>query len=69
MAEKGKTKGGKTRISGRCYVGEFAVPAVRWVEDATCPICGGDQLMDAHGMALCVPCNKFVRPKRRRING
>jgi len=64
MTEKSDKR--KARISGRCYVEEFASPRVRWVEGAKCPICGGDQLMDAYGMALCVPCNKFIKPKRKR---
>jgi len=62
----GKKKDSKVKITRRCFVGEHAVPQVRWVEDATCPVCGGDQLMDANGMALCVQCNKFVKPKKAR---
>lgn len=58
-------KSDKVKIGNRCYVIEHAVPQVRWVEDAICPVCGSDQLMDAHGIALCVSCNKFVRPKKR----
>jgi hypothetical protein len=64
--EVDKGESAKVRIGRRCFVGEHASPQVLWVEDAVCPICGGDQLMDAHGMALCVPCNKFVKPKKTR---
>jgi len=59
-----KRESAKVRIGKRCFVGEHAAPQVLWVEDAVCPICGCNQLMDAHGMALCVSCNKFVKPKR-----
>jgi hypothetical protein len=56
----------KPRRAGRFRIGEFARPEVRWIEDAKCPICGSEELMDALGMALCVPCNKFVKPKKNR---
>lgn len=59
-------KGRKVRIAEGCYIGEYAVPQVKWVEDADCPLCGGDELMEAKGMALCVSCNEFVKPKKRR---
>jgi len=66
MTAKTGKQGSRVRKTGRFHVGEYACPAVRWVEDAKCPICGSDQLMDALGMALCVPCNKFVKPKKNR---
>jgi hypothetical protein len=66
MTVKTGKRGIKARKGGCFYVGEFACPEVRWIEDAKCPICGSDQLMDALGMGLCVPCNKFVKPKRNR---
>jgi len=66
MTVKTGKQGTKPRRTGRFHVGEFACPEVRWVEDAKCPICGSEQLMDALGMALCVPCNKFVKPKKIR---
>lgn len=59
---KNETK--KIRLGGRCYVVEHAVPTARWIENARCPLCGGNNLMDAVGMALCVDCNKFVRLKK-----
>jgi len=59
-------KKSRPKAGRRSYVGEYAEPSVRWVDDANCPICGGENLMDALGMALCVDCNKFVRPKKRR---
>lgn len=59
-------KNSKARATRRFHIGEFASPRVKWVEDAECPICGSDQLMDAFGMALCVPCNKFIKPERKR---
>jgi hypothetical protein len=58
--EKDKPK----RLGRRCYVGEHVVPSVRWLEGVVCPICGCSDLMDADGMALCVKCNKFVKPKK-----
>jgi len=61
----GKERSAKVKIGKRCFVSEHAAPQVRWVEDSTCPICGGEQLMDAQGMALCVSCNKFVKPKKK----
>jgi hypothetical protein len=60
-----KKRSSKVKIGRRCFVSEHATPQVRWVEGATCPICGSGQLMDAKGMALCVSCNKFVRPKKK----
>ena len=63
---EGKKRSTKVKIGNRCFVGEYAVPQVRWVEGATCPVCGGERLMDAQGMALCVSCNKFVKPKKTR---
>jgi hypothetical protein len=67
MTKAGGKKGSaKVKIGNRCFVGEYAAPKVRWVEGATCPLCGGEQLMDAQGMALCVSCNKFVKPNKTR---
>ena len=59
-----KKRSSKVKIGEHCFVGEHAIPQVRWVEGATCPECNSDQLMDANGLALCVSCNKFVRPKK-----
>jgi hypothetical protein len=60
-----KRRSSKVKIGEHCFIGEHAVPQVRWVEGATCPECDGDQLMDAkNGLALCVSCNKFVKPKK-----
>jgi hypothetical protein len=60
-----KKASGKVRIGKRCFVGEHAVPEARWIEGAECPVCGGEELMDAMGMALCIRCNKFVKPKKK----
>jgi len=56
----------KPRRGRKFYIGEYAEPSVRWLEGVDCPICGGEDLMDALGMGLCVKCNKFVRPKKRK---
>jgi hypothetical protein len=66
MTAQTTKQGSRARKAGRFHVGEFACPEVRWVEDAKCPVCGSDQLMDAFGAALCVPCNKFVKPIKNR---
>ena len=60
-----KKRSSKIKIGEHCFVGEHVVPQVRWVDGAICPECNGNQLMDAkNGLALCVSCNKFVRPKK-----
>jgi hypothetical protein len=61
-----KQRSKKMKLGRRSYIGEFAEPSVRWVDGCECPICGCEDLMDAFGMALCVKCNKFVKPKRKR---
>jgi len=65
MKKAGGKKSNKVKIGKKCYIGEHAVPEVKWIEDANCPMCGGDRLMDATWMALCVECNKFVKPKKK----
>jgi len=57
--ETPKKKPGKRRL-----IGEYAEPSVRWLKGVRCPICGGEDLMDALSMGLCVKCNKFVKPKK-----
>ena len=54
------------KIGNRCYIGEYAVPEARWLENVECPNCGSTNLMDARGLGLCVKCNKFVRPKKSK---
>jgi len=63
MPSKAK-KEDKVKIGSRCYIGEHAVPSARWLENVVCPYCGCKDLMDAQGAALCVKCNKFVKPKK-----
>lgn len=64
MSSDARKKGRPERLGRRCYVGEHVVPSVRWLDGAVCPKCGCNELMDADGMALCVKCNKFVKPKK-----
>lgn len=65
MSKAEETQRKRPRAGRKFYVGEYAEPTVRWLDGVCCPICGGDDLMDALGMGLCVKCNKFVRPKKR----
>ena len=65
MKKSGRPKSKKpVKIGKRCYIGEHAVPSVKWLVNAKCPRCGGTDLMDAHSMALCIKCNKFVKPRK-----
>lgn len=66
MNELSHTKNAKKeRLGKRCFVGDFVSPEVRWIENAVCPNCGCDRLMDAGKMGLCISCNKFVKPMRK----
>lgn len=56
----------KERLGRRCFIGDFASPEVRWVDNAVCPDCGCDKLMDAGKMGLCISCNRFVKPKKKQ---
>jgi len=67
MSELFHHKNAKKECLGRRYfIGDFASPEVRWIENAVCPICGCDRLMDAGKLGLCISCNKFVKPLKKK---
>lgn len=66
MKKAEETAKRKPKAGRKFHVGEYAEPSVRWLEGVCCPVCGCEDLMDALGMGLCVNCNKFVRPEKKK---